>query len=108
MRRNNLQCLCLLCHSQKDELHRRNFSKRSFVLFVDKKSVVLFATNFSKTLIQSGQVHSASRLQKCEITGEITSIITIRLSEIRAIYLTKRKHPDVTCTRKILWAQHFI
>lgn len=27
MRRNNLQCLCILCHSQKDEIHRLNFSK---------------------------------------------------------------------------------
>jgi hypothetical protein len=27
MRRNNLQCLCILCHSQKDEVHRQNFLK---------------------------------------------------------------------------------
>lgn len=27
MRRSNLQCLCILCHSQKDEVHRANFSK---------------------------------------------------------------------------------
>jgi hypothetical protein len=27
MRRNNLQCLCILCHSEKDNVHRLNFSK---------------------------------------------------------------------------------
>ena len=27
MKRNNLQCLCILCHSQKDDLHQLNFAK---------------------------------------------------------------------------------
>ena len=28
MTRSNLQCLCILCHSQKDDLHRANFTKK--------------------------------------------------------------------------------
>lgn len=40
MRRNNLQCLCILCHSQKDEVHRQNFSKpgmqKRLKRFIDK------------------------------------------------------------------------
>ena len=40
MRRNNLQCLCILCHSQKDEVHKRNFSKpgmqKRIKRFIDK------------------------------------------------------------------------
>lgn len=40
MRRSNLQCLCILCHSQKDDLHRYNFSKpgmqRRLKRFADK------------------------------------------------------------------------
>lgn len=44
-RRQNLQCLCILCHSQKDELHRANFSKqgmqRRIQRFLDKYRVKL-------------------------------------------------------------------
>lgn len=28
-KRTNLECLCILCHAYKDELHERNFGKRS-------------------------------------------------------------------------------
>lgn len=40
MTRENLQCLCILCHSEKDEVHRRNFSrpgmKKRIKRFIDK------------------------------------------------------------------------
>lgn len=40
MRRHNLQCLCILCHSEKDDVHRRNFSKpgmqKRIKRFIDK------------------------------------------------------------------------
>jgi 5-methylcytosine-specific restriction endonuclease McrA len=40
MRRKNLECLCILCHSQKDEVHKKNFSKpgmqKRLKRFIDK------------------------------------------------------------------------
>jgi hypothetical protein len=49
MRRNNLQCLCLLCHSQKDELHRRNFSKPGM-----QKRIKRFVEKYGQKLLEIG------------------------------------------------------
>jgi hypothetical protein len=55
MRRNNLQCLCILCHSQKDELHKANFSKRGM-----KKRVQRFIDKYREKLIEIGNDYIGS------------------------------------------------
>ena len=52
MRRNNLQCLCILCHSQKDDLHKANFSKPGM-----KKRIQRFLDKYRAKLIEIGNVY---------------------------------------------------
>jgi hypothetical protein len=47
MRRNNLQCLCILCHSQKDDVHKTNFSKPGM-----KKRIQRFLYKYRAKLIE--------------------------------------------------------
>lgn len=49
MKRNNLQCLCILCHSQKDEVHRQNFSKSGM-----QKRLKRFIDIYRKQLTELG------------------------------------------------------
>ena len=46
MRRSNLQCLCIICHSQKDDVHKANFSRpgmqKRIQRFLDKYRAKLF------------------------------------------------------------------
>lgn len=47
MRRHNLKCLCILCHSQKDEVHKANFSKPGM-----KKRIQRFLDKYRAKLIE--------------------------------------------------------
>ena len=49
MRRNNLKCLCILCHSQKDEVHKTNFSKPGM-----QKRIQRFLDKYRTKLIELG------------------------------------------------------
>lgn len=49
MRRNNLQCLCILCHSQKDDVHKANFSKPGM-----QKRIQRFLDKYRTKLIELG------------------------------------------------------
>jgi hypothetical protein len=46
---NNLKCLCVLCHSQKDTFHQEKYSKGT-----NLKKVKEFARRFEKELIECG------------------------------------------------------
>lgn len=45
----NLQCLCVLCHSQKDPVHQKNYSKGA-----NLKKVKEFVKKFKKELVECG------------------------------------------------------
>jgi hypothetical protein len=47
MHRDNLKCLCILCHSQKDEIHKVNFSKPGM-----RKRVQRFLGKYREKLIE--------------------------------------------------------
>lgn len=49
MKRENLQCLCILCHSEKDDLHRKNFSKPGM-----QKRIKRFLDKYREQLIRVG------------------------------------------------------
>jgi hypothetical protein len=52
MKRNNLKCLCILCHSQKDELHKKNFSKSGM-----RKRLNRFLEKYRDKLIEIGNTY---------------------------------------------------
>lgn len=55
----NLQCLCVLCHSQKDELHKKNYSKEK-----QFKKVKDFVLKFQKELKECNNTYLERFIKK--------------------------------------------
>lgn len=51
-RRNNLECLCILCHAHKDSTHEHNFERRRM-----QADIKAFVTKYSGTLSELGNTY---------------------------------------------------